>query len=334
MKPMNQWKQDFLNKSMSEVGIPEFRSQIKPDNSLYFAGSCFASQLHSFWQDHFLPGRTAPFGNIYNPESLRAAFELLLSGRKLDESELFFHQDLWRHSLFDTLKSSPHKKILLRNLNRALGTHREYLKGCRFMVITVGTAWVYRDKKTGMVVNNCHKRPGSDFERVCMTSDKIGESLSSFCRIVSNSLPDITFIMTLSPVRHLRDSATENSLSKALLRCGLNDLCKQQENTEYFPSYEIMMDELRDYRWYAEDLSHPSPRASHYIMHRFCGAAGTEELQKYLPLAEKLKNMMDHRLRFPDSTQGIKFKEKLNRDLEGFRKVFPFADLPDPDSSS
>lgn len=329
MKQLNRETLDFLSSSITPVEIPSFRKQISPGDRLYFGGSCFASHLHSFWQDHFLPGRTAPFGNIYNPESLKAAFGLLLSGRDIDESELFFHQDLWRHSLFDTLKSSPHKEVLLRDLNRELGTHREYLKSCRFMVITLGTAWVYRERETGLVVNNCHKRPASDFERVCMTGDEIRESLSSFYGVVKASLPDISFILTLSPVRHLRDSAMDNSLSKALLRCSLDEICRQQKSADYFPSYEIMMDELRDYRWYAEDLTHPSSQAIGYIMRRFCGAAGTQELQNYLPRAEKLRNQMNHRLRFPDSPEGIKFKKKLNENRDEFIKNFPFADLPD-----
>ena len=285
---MNPKTRDLLNRSLSCVDIPAFSHQIRPEEKLSFAGSCFASHLHSYWHSRFLPGLLSPFGNIYNPESLKEAFALLLSEREIREEDLFFHLSLWRHSLFDTFNTSEDKEELLSSLNTRLKEHRRELKKCSHLVITLGTAWVYREKSGGKTVNNCHKRPASDFSRSCLSVEEITSALETLCGAMASYVPGCRFILSLSPVRHLRDGAQENSYSKALLRCALEELCRQREDAVYFPSYEIMMDELRDYRWYADDLAHPNDQAVRYIMERFCDAAGSDELKTYLKRAEKL----------------------------------------------
>jgi hypothetical protein len=319
----------FLDRSVSVVEVSDFPWQIKPEDKIFFAGSCFASHLHGYWQDHFLPGKLSPFGNTYNPESLKETFSLLLSGRTIKEKELFFHQGLWRHSFFDTLQTHPEKEILLFSLNDRMERAGDFLRQCSYVIATVGTAWVYREDATGKTVNNCHKRPGGEFSRICLQAEEIGTILRDFHKGLSAFAPGIRFILTLSPVRHLRDRAEENSLSKALLRCALDRLVREQDDCVYFPSYEIMMDELRDYRWYADDLTHPSDQAVRYIMERFCDAAGSPQLKGYLKDAEKLGRQRNHRLLFPDSTEGRKFRENLRIQTEQFRQSYPFSVFPE-----
>ena len=324
---MNTKTRALLERSFTTVEIPPFTRRIRPQDRLYFAGSCFASHLHRYWRSHFLPGQISPFGNIYNPESLKEAFALLLSKRDIREEELFLHQDLWRHSLFDTLNTSDDREALLSDLNSRLQHHREELKSCSRLVLTLGTAWVYRETDKGRTVNNCHKRPSSDFTRSCLKAEEITSALKSICDGMAAYAPGCRFILSLSPVRHLRDGAAENSYSKALLRCSLEELCREREDADYFPSFEIMTDELRDYRWYAEDLAHPSDQAVRYIMERFCEAAGSEELEKYLKKAEKLAARRNHRLRFPDTPEGRRFSDKLKKEESDFRKAYPYADF-------
>ena len=321
----------FLEGSYSPVPVPPFPWRIYPEVPLFFAGSCFAANLASYWEDRFLPVVTSPFGNIYNPESMRETIGFLVSDKEIREDELFSYRGLWRHSLFDTAKTSPEKKDLLNLLNHMLRDQRKNLKTCGFAVLTLGTSWVYRESGTARTVNNCHKRSKSDFQRLCLTSQEISDALDSIRTDLCTYVPGIRIITSLSPVRHLRDEAVENSLSKALLRCALEELCREREECLYFPSYEIMMDELRDYRWYAEDLTHPSEAAASYIMERFCTAAGSDKLAAYIKEAEKLKKMRDHRIQFPSSPDGIKFREKREKAENRFRELYPFTSLTEGD---
>ena len=319
--------ESFHSQAATVVNISPPPHRIVPEEGIYFAGSCFAAHLSDYWQNRFLRGRNSLFGNIYNPGSLARAFKLLCSDSLIQREDLFFQQDLWRHSLFDTAKTSDNREELLTDLNSKLDEHRIFLKTCSTLVLTLGTAWVYRETDTGQIVNNCHKRPGRDFSREQLSSEEIRESLETVRNEISGLNSSIKILWTLSPVRHLRDSAEENSLSKALLRCGIDEICRESKDDYYFPAYEIMMDELRDYRWYSEDLSHPSRLAVEYIMKRFCETAGTPELEEYLRDAEKIIKLQTHRVQFPASPRGEAFLEKRRSSAQQFQQKYPFASL-------
>ena len=210
----------FLTGSITPVDPAPLPLPIRPEEPLFFAGSCFAENLYRFWRGHFLPAGLSPFGNTYNPLSLLETFRRLFSDKPIREEELFFHQGLWRHSLFDTFCTGPEKGPLREELNSLIRSGREQLKNSRILVLTAGTAFVYRETAGGGVVNNCHKRPGGDFVRECLRFGEIRDALGELCALACREIPGIRIILTLSPVRHLRDSPEENSLSKALLQIG------------------------------------------------------------------------------------------------------------------
>jgi len=315
----------FYRKMITPVDFETDLRNIRPGDNLYFGGSCFAENLHSFWVDHFLPGAKSPFGNIYNPRSLKECFTLLCRGTELSEKDFFLHKGLWRHSLFSTATVDTDPIRLKDHVNTLLGEHKKLLASSDYLIITLGTAFVFDEKSSGRTVNNCHKRPSSDFKRHPLAVDEITQELKELAAVVRKENPRITLIVTLSPVRHLRDRAEENSLSKALLRCGIDQFIKEERGSLYFPSSEIMLDELRDYRWYAEDLVHPSETAVNYIMNRFCSSLGNAELGQYLTEAEKLKGMLEHRVLFPGTEEGRKFIEKRDSEISGFREKYPFS---------
>ncbi len=322
---MNRIADGFLRQSVTFAAASPPPWKLESRDSLFFAGSCFATHLYDFWNSRFLVGEKAVFGNIYNPESLKETIRCLTSAEGIRNEDLFFHQGLWRHSLFDTFRTSENRESLLKDLNRDLDSQRQYLKSCSCAVLTLGTAWVYRETRSGKTVNNCHKRPGGDFRRELLTPGEIREALFSVCKNLSACTPGIRIILTLSPVRHLRDSAEENSVSKALLRGGLHEVCSANQECYYFPAFEIMMDELRDYRWYKDDLTHPSQTAVNYIMARFCETTGSEGLSAYLADAEKLGRLLNHRVQNPGSPEGIGFREKVRSSREEFIKKYPFS---------
>lgn len=322
-------QQEFYEKQFSRISIKEFNNKIAADDLLYFGGSCFAESLYSYWQDHFLPSALSPFGSTYNPLSIKDSFTMLCNGKDLSEDEFFFHNNLWSHSLFNTKLSNPDKNELLSKINTEISKHRELLKKSSVLVLTLGTAFVFEEISSGEIVNNCHRRPSSDFKRYIISPEEVAAAIQDLSRSVRSINPSVKIILSLSPVRHLRDDAAENSLSKAVLRCGIEEYlktCKMDKIPPvYFPSYEILLDELRDYRWYAEDLSHPSQSAINYIMGRFCEVAAKKHLLSYMDEAESLKHMIKHKLRFPESQEGLDFIKKKEQKLKEFQKKYPMA---------
>lgn len=265
-----------------------------------FMGSCFAEELERRYARYRLPCAPSPFGLIYNPLSMGHSLGHLLTGTL--EGEPFYHMDLWRHYAFhssrcvkgredDPSTAQRHFQALLERGSRELGK-------TDYLILTLGTAWVYRLKENRLTVNNCHRRDNRLFERVLYSridgeegTGTLGRSLDLWKEVN----PGLKVILTLSPVRHLRDDGRENSLSKAILRCLCAELEENRDWIHYFPSYEIMMDELRDYRWYGDDMCHPSERAADYIISRFFSWCASDDLLNLLPEREKEFRRSQHR---------------------------------------
>ncbi len=319
--------EDFYSRSVTRVKVSPLFSDlaIKPREPLFFAGSCFAAALRDWWKTRFLPAHDFPFNPVYNPLSLKEGFDLLCSEKSIGKEELFFHQGLWRHHLYSPSAAKKDRAECLDRMNNNLNQSRAALAKSSFLILTLGTAFVYEEKNGGRVVNNCHKRPGTNFNRRSLSSREISRTLEETAALIGKINPAIRIILTLSPVRHLRDRAEENSLSKALLRCGMEDFLKAGNNRVYFPSYEILLDEMRDYRWYAEDLCHPSSEAVNYIMERFCTAAASPALRAYLKEAENLQKLLNHRILQSQSSETANFLETRQRKKTAFFQKYPFA---------
>lgn len=285
----------FIQNSITYVKIKKSPEPIGKEGSGFFLGSCFAESLFDFYKNHYLDCLFSPFGNIYNPVSLAQCLESLCRSEPVREQDIFRHRELWRHFNFDTRLCTTDKEKYLLQINNAGSEAHEFLKNSSYLFLTLGTSFVYINKKNNQVVNNCHKLPGSDFTRVNMPIPAMSEALAGALQKVRDLNPDIKIILTLSPVRHLRDSAEENSLSKARLRCLIDELT-DSPTVWYFPAYEILLDQLRDYRWYDNDLAHPSQKAVQYIMDRFIDAAADEDLKNYLEDVNKMNSLLSHRV--------------------------------------
>ena len=265
-----------------------------------FFGSCFADELSSRYEELGLPCSTSPFGITYNPLTLAESLEGLIHNEM--RGEPFHQQDLWRHFAFHSSRcfkgTEENQSEAIRHFSGLVDNGHKELMAADFLVITLGTAWVYKHIKSDSIVNNCHRCDNREFIRDCYTrfmdeSDEnpLGEALEHLKR----RNPGLRVILTLSPIRHLRDDARENSYSKALLRCLCEELSRNRRWIEYFPAYEIVMDELRDYRWYAEDLSHLSREAAGYVLERFFNWVGNEELLSCIADREKILKRQKHR---------------------------------------
>ncbi|MBI9096985.1 MAG: GSCFA domain-containing protein [Spirochaetaceae bacterium] len=315
----------YLRDSISYVNIHGPDRLIKKEARNLFLGSCFAENLYNFYKKNYIDCLFSPFGNIYNPLTLASSLSRLCIGTPLVREELFCHREMWRHFDFDSRMISTDRDEFLRIINNNLAEAHDYLKKCHYLFLTLGTSFVYRNRETEQVVNNCHKLRADNFTRENASINEMKKSMGYALESVKNFNPEIQIIITLSPVRHLRDNAVENSLSKARLRCLIDELCAQSSNMWYFPAYEIQLDQLRDYRWYDRDLSHPSPIAIDYIMNRFIHGAADDNFISYLEDMEKLNGILSHRILHHETKESVRFQKsrklKFNQMIEKYPEM-------------
>ena len=237
-------------------------------DQIMMLGSCFSDNIGSQLHDYGFNVCVNPFGTLYNPISILQSVQLLASDRTFTESDCvqmgagaglicsFSH-----HTSF----ARGTKEDFIANANESLSQARAFFKECNKVIITLGTSWCFRDISSGKIVSNCLKRPAGEFQRERLSVTEVKDALKA----IMDLCPDKEFIFTVSPIRHFKDGAHGNQVSKSTLLIGIEDAIADTEKADYFPSYEIMMDELRDYRFYAEDMCHPTQQAVDYIRERF-----------------------------------------------------------------
>ena len=260
----------------------------------FFIGSCFTQHIGAKMQELKFRTEVNPFGVVYNPLSVKNSLEILLQKRKLSENDLHFNNHRWFSFYHHSSFSHPEKSLCLSNINSKINSASRFLSEAGFLFITFGTARVFTRIETGEVVSNCHKLPSSAFNRRLLTVDEIVNEYSILLKHLSDKKPDLKVILTLSPIRHWKDGAEGNQISKATLILAVNQLVEMHKNVFYFPSYEIMMDDLRDYRFYADDKIHLSPMAINYIWEKFSRSIFDLETLKLIPRIQKINKALSH----------------------------------------
>jgi len=286
-------------KFRTEIECASLGTDISYGDTVLLFGSCFADEMRARMQRAKLRAAGNFTGPLFNPASLAAALRRASDPAPATSGEL--HRDAdgwWFHYDAGTLLSDPDPAVALRRCNEALGALRSLLPEARCLVVTFGTAWVYRLRENGRIVANCHKQPGALFRRERLGAEAI---VAEWSDLLAGPLAGKEVIFTVSPVRHIGDGPDGNSLSKATLRVAVAELTERFGSAHYFPAYEILMDDLRDYRFYADDLVHPSPQAVEYIWERFAAAALSAPARALLPEVERLAAAARHRPRRPDS---------------------------------
>ena len=286
----------------TRVEIPGSAFEIGYKDRLLLLGSCFADQIGSKMQEHGWDACVNPFGVLYNPSSVASGCKRLLHPEPFAEGDLFEHNGLFHSFMHQEHFSDRSAEATLSKINSALSVAASYMSACSCLVITFGTAYVYRLRNGGLTVANCHKLPAACFDRQMLTVDRIVDEWSALLDEIRLANDSMKVIFTVSPIRHWKDGAHGNQLSKSILLLAIQALTeKYADRSSYFPSYELMMDELRDYRFYADDLLHPSKVAVDYIWERFCEAyldAGTKDDLKEL---EAIRRDINHRPFHPSS---------------------------------
>lgn len=315
----------------------KFRTEINPDPSpfrishetpIMLIGSCFSDNIGMKLSQLLFPARINPFGVVYNPLSVIKSIDNILNKRSYTEKDLFFFDDLWHswdhHSIFSSVKA----KEVLQNINSEIELSYDFLKKGRFLIITFGTSWVYRLKDTSQLVCNCHKVPASEFRRELISVAEIVNEFNSLLQRLRDFNPELDIIFTISPVRHWKDGANGNQLSKSILQLAIHDL-RQNHNKhcEYFPAYEILLDDLRDYRFFTDDLLHPNAQAIDYIYEKFNDAFFNEETKKLSSEIDKLVKASKHRIVNPGTEKSLKFNKTQINKIRNLKKDYPFLQL-------
>ena len=248
-----------------------------------------------------------------------------INQKKYTENDLFFHNERWHCFDSHSSLSSSDKNDLLNNLNNAINSTFKQLHSTTHIIITLGTSWVYREITSDKIVANCHKVPQKKFLKELLSIDEIYESLDSVITLIKSINPKAKFIFTVSPVRHLKDGFIENTQSKSHLIAGLHQLINcARDDRFYFPSYEIMMDELRDYRFYKEDMIHPNQTAVNYIWEKFSDVWLSENTKEIMNKVAVIQKGLQHRSFNPKSEAHLKFLKNLEKKKETLVKIFPF----------
>lgn len=294
-------------KFRTEFNITPLTPPIDLSEGVFSIGSCFSERIADRMKRLKFKTTSNPYGVLFNPQSIANAIERISTLKAVATDEVELGKEGWFHFDMHSKFSSRDKSETLRKIDAATNSANSSLKNAKHVIITFGSAVVYELRDSGRVVANCHKEPQSRFNKKLLS---ISDIVSGWSKIIEQYLSDKHLIFTLSPVRHIADSAPVNSLSKATLRCAIAELCNRFQNADYFPSYELLMDDLRDYRFYAEDLVHPSNIAIDYIWERFCEAALSPRAKRLLPKIEDIITASEHRPLHPQSDSFALFKER------------------------
>lgn len=307
----------------------QFRTELTPPKAAYpvsyahkmvLMGSCFSENIGNWLSDHYLDVTVNPFGILYNPASIAQGLRLLIAEKVYTEADLFEHQGLYRsfdhHSRFAA--STLPQALQLINDSRQTATRQ--LQQADWLLITFGTAWVYSQKQEQRVVANCHKLPERLFERRRLSVSEIVAEWSELLDKLFTLNPNLRILFTVSPIRHIKDTLPGNQLSKATLLLAIDELTHYSDRIHYFPAYELMIDDLRDYRFYASDMLHPSEVAIDYIRSKFADTYFSDATKQLFSECEKFKRALEHRPSEPDSEAYQKFLtqniQKLNQLIE------------------
>ena len=299
-------------KFRTSIKLQTAKNQLDYGSKIVLFGSCFSENISKKLSYFKFPTYSNPFGILFNPLSIETIISNSIQQKKYTEEDLFFLNEQWHCFDAHSDLSASDKTVLLNNLNNAVKHTKAQLINASHIIITLGTAWVYKLKSTNQLVGNCHKVPQNKFTKELATVEEISNSLKSCINQIKQLNNKATIIFTVSPVRHLKDGFVENSRSKAHLLTAIHQIIEKTTEINYFPSFEIMLDDLRDYRFYSEDMFHPNETAINYIWETFKETWITNNTIQTMKEVEIIQKGLAHRPFNPTSKQHKEFLENLS----------------------
>jgi len=313
-------------KLITEVPIKPSDWKLSHHSKILTLGSCFADVLGNQLNNYKFSVLNNPFGTVFNPLTISKILDSALEGKAANPLLYLQNSDkIWLHHDFHSSQWAPSRDELESKLTSKLSSFRKFLENTDVLVITLGTAYAYRHKVTNLPVGNCHKVPADRFVKELLHPDQITIPFESIINKLRSFRKDLQIILTVSPVRHTRDTLQLNQVSKSTLRLVSHRLSEKFRQIEYFPSYEIMLDELRDYRFYEEDLIHPNKIAEDYIFRIFADTYMSSDTLDFIKEWENIRQMIHHRPQHGFTESHFKLlqvvKDKLTK-ISGTTDVF------------
>ena len=307
--------------------LPRSGEKISYYTPVIFIGSCFAKSIGKQLEQGRMPVLINPFGTVYNPVSVCNTLNAVIEGREFTIDDIFHYEDRWISFSHYTDFSSDNPEIILGKINSKIHEAHDFLSGANYLFVTFGTAWVYSWNRTGMIVSNCHKIPAKEFTRRMLLTGEIINMWSGQLEKLNSCYPDLKVIFTISPVRHWKDGAHGNQISKAVLFLAVEALQKHPLKPDYFPAYELVMDDLRDYRFYDTDMLHPSASAIEYIWDAFKKCYFDDKTTFIYKEVVKISKAVSHRLQSDSPDSRKKFAAGMLEKIESIMIKYPFINL-------
>ena len=293
--------------------LKESRNLINYNSKIVLLGSCFSENIGNQLDYYKFQTTQNPFGILFHPIAIENLITNAINEKKYTENDVFFNNEQY-HS-FDTHSSlsANNERDFLDNLNSSIKSTRKTLEEASHIIITLGTSWVYRYIESDQIVANCHKVPQKKFLKEILSVDTISESLEAIISLIKSINKNASILFTVSPVRHIKDGFIENSQSKSHLITAIHQVIDKRKYNYYFPSYEIMMDELRDYRFYAEDMIHPNKTTMNYIWEKFMSTWFDVSANSTMKEIDIIQKGMLHKPFNPNSEKHLQFLENLEQ---------------------
>ena len=311
----------------TQVELPERETEIRHSERIMLFGSCFAENIGNLLKENKFRCDVNPFGVLYNPLSIANALNQILEGKEYEEEDLFFSGGLWHSWMHHSDFSAPSQEEALALMNFRLAKAKENLAKADWLVMTWGTAYVYIHQEMQKVVGNCHKQPDKTFRRLMLNAEAFVEECRGVLKKCREVNPNLKVLFTVSPIRHAKDGMHGNQLSKATLLLAIDEICRTCPDCFYFPSYEIIMDELRDYRFYADDMIHLSSKSVEYIWECFSRCYFSKETQAVMKEWMEIKKALDHKPFRPDSDAYRAFLSQIVLKIMQMKEKFPYLEV-------
>ena len=307
------------------------RSWLRHSDHVVLMGSCFSDNIGTRMQGAFIDALINPMGTLYNPMSIARGVNILINNKPVAGRDLFVQGGVWNSYDFHSRYSLPDKQAAIDCMNSRIELGHKALQNAQLLTVTLGTAIVYRLKATGEVVANCHKVPQHEFERRMASVAEMTRELDKTLTALHAFNPDLRIILTVSPIRHIADGLDTNSLSKASLRVAIDAaMAHHADYCDYFPAYEIMMDDLRDYRFYNYDMVHPSDVAVEYIWQAFQATYLDDHSALAVSRCERIHKRLQHRPMSANRETIDRFHKDTAIVVRNLIKEYPYlADNPE-----
>ena len=315
----------------TEVSLPNVKKQLSYRQNAMMIGSCFTENIGNYLKEHYFPIQTNPCGILYNPASMASCIDLLVREVQLTATDLFYANGLWNSFYFHSRFSHPDQQAALTGMNDSLANASCRLRSASHLFLTFGTSWIYREKEHNTIVGNCHKLPASHFLRERLTVEDMTNLWIEKLNLLFSIQPDLCVVFTVSPIRHFKDGSFENQVSKSGLFLLIDSLINLfgKEKISYFPSYEIIMDELRDYRFYAADMLHLSEVATAFVQEKFNEVFLDNESREINFTVDKIVKSLAHKPFHGENSSYQDLLSRLEQEVSLLAKKHPVVDLND-----